>query len=468
MLKVNGLRYWIIAGYLIPILLSLLVAGIVSSNVEKVRRTTLEFQTSGDALQAINNLALATKDLTIAARGYILVKNPQSREMYQTAESLYQEALVDVKTLITNRELIQDLDSLTASVDQLEQYYSALFKLINDNQVDQALEIWKQGKGTELSTTVLEKTQKFIDLETQQVEEHHQRQNDALDHLINTVWSGTGATIFCSVLLGIGLITLIFKRINQEASQILQASQELVSVMGSQERVTAQQASSVNETTASMDELGASSRQSAEQASTAAAGANQVLLLAGGYQKLSFETESSLSLKIKMEQLQQQIMRLSEHLGQIYSITAVVTDLASQTNMLALNASVEAARAGDNGKGFGVVASEIRKLADQSRRSAEKISSIVTDIQTAANLTVRVTEDGSKSVREIIQAINDVAVNLQQISLNTKQQSIAVEQVVDAMNNLNFVSTEIAASINQTKQGVQKLNETAKNLQTLV
>ncbi|MGL5132863.1 MAG: methyl-accepting chemotaxis protein [Planktothrix sp.] len=468
MLKVNGLRYWIIAGYLIPILLSLLVAGIVSSNVEKVRRTTLEVQTAGDAMQAINNLALATKDLTIAAQGYILVKNPQSRELYKTAESLYREALVDVKTLITNREVIQDLDSLTASVDQLEQYYSALFKLINDNQVDQALEIWKQGKGTQLSTTVLEKTQKFIDLETQQVEEHHQRQNDALDHLINTVWSGTGATIFCSVLLGIGLITLIFKRINQEASQILQASQELVSVMESQERVTAQQASSVNETTASMDELGASSRQSAEQASTAAAGANQVLLLAGGYQKSSVETESSLSLKIKMEQLQQQIMRLSEHLGQIYSITGVVTDLASQTNMLALNASVEAARAGDNGKGFGVVASEIRKLADQSRRSAEKISSIVTDIQTAANLTVRVTEDGSKSVREIIQAINDVAVNLQQISLNTKQQSIAVEQVVDAMNNLNFVSTEISASINQTKQGVQKLNETAKNLQTLV
>ncbi|MGL4499462.1 MAG: methyl-accepting chemotaxis protein [Planktothrix sp.] len=468
MLKVNGLRYWIIAGYLIPILLSLLVAGIVSSNVEKVRRTTLEVQTAGDAMQAINNLALATKDLTIAAQGYILVKNPQSRELYKTAESLYREALVDVKTLITNREVIQDLDSLTASVDQLEQYYSALFKLINDNQVDQALEVWKQGKGTELSTTVLEKTQKFIDLETQQVEEHHQRQNDALDHLINTVWSGTGATIFCSVLLGIGLITLIFKRINQEASQILQASQELVSVMESQERVTAQQASSVNETTASMDELGASSRQSAEQASTAAAGANQVLLLAGGYQKSSVETESSLSLKIKMEQLQQQIMRLSEHLGQIYSITGVVTDLASQTNMLALNASVEAARAGDNGKGFGVVASEIRKLADQSRRSAEKISSIVTDIQTAANLTVRVTEDGSKSVREIIQAINDVAVNLQQISLNTKQQSIAVEQVVDAMNNLNFVSTEISASINQTKQGVQKLNETAKNLQTLV
>lgn len=468
MLKIKGLRYWIIAGYLIPILLSILVAGVVSSNVEKVRRTTLDVQNSSDAMQAINDLALATKDLTIAARGYILVKNPQSHELYKTAESHYKQALIDVKRLVPNPEMIQDLESLTTSVDELEQYYAALFKLINNNQVNQALEIWKQGKGTELSTQILEKTQKFIALEVQQVEIYHQRQNDALDRLMNTVWSGTGAMVFCSVFLGIALITLIFKRINQEASQILQASQELVSIVESQERVTVQQASSVNETTASMDELGASSRQSAEQASTAAAGANQVFLLAGGEQKSSFETSHNFSLKIKMEQLQQQIMRLSEHLGKIYNITNVVTDLASQTNMLALNASVEAARAGDSGKGFGVVASEIRKLADQSRKSAEKISLIVTDIQTATNLTVRVTEEGSKSVEDIVHAIDDVAINLKQISLNTQQQSIAVEQVVDAMNNLNFVSKEMATSINQTKQGVQKLNETAKNLQTLV
>jgi methyl-accepting chemotaxis protein len=166
-----------------------------------------------------------------------------------------------------------------------------------------------------------------------------------------------------------------------------------VTIIEDQERVTVQQATSVNETTASMDELGASSRQSAEQAATASAGANQVLWLAGGgVQKLALETDINLSLKIKMEQVQQQIMRLSEHLGQIYNITNVVTDLANQTNMLALNASVEAVRAGENGKGFGVVATEIRKLADQSRKSSEKISSIVSDIQTAATITVRVTE----------------------------------------------------------------------------
>lgn len=469
MLNFNRLRYWIIGGYLIPIVLFVLVTGIVSFNVEKVRKTAQEVERYNDAMQVINNLASATKDITIAARGYILNKNSQSNQLYQNAQSRYEIALKDLKPLIPDGEALKDVETLNQLMAELEEYYTLLFQLINDNQVDQALEIWKQGKGTTLSTSILEITQNIIALETQKAEEQHQRQNQALDSLLNTVWSATAIALLLSIFLGIGLITLILKRINQEAFQILQASQELVTIMESQERVTAQQATSVNQTTASMDELGASSRQSAEQAGTASAGANQVLLLAGGgSQRLWVETEINQSLKFKMEQVQQQIMRLSEHLGQIYSITNVVTDLANQTNMLALNASVEAVRAGENGKGFGVVATEIRKLADQSRKSAERISSIVTDIQTAANLTVRVTEDGSKSVQDIVRAINDVAVNLQQISLNTKQQSIAVEQVVDAMNNLNFVAKEMATSINQTKQGIEKLNETAKNLQTLV
>lgn len=469
MMQSNRLRYWIMGGYLIPILLSAIVAGIVSANVNKVRQTTQEVQRVSNAMQMINHLVLASKDMTIAARGYILQRNSESYQLYQDAQSRYQKAFTELQALIINPEIKQNLENLNETVYELEQYYSVLFKFIDDNKVSQALELWKQGKGTELSLSIFEQSQKIISLKNQRNRQENQGLNQSLDHLNYTVWIATGVALLGLFLLGVPLTNMILKRIHQEAVQILEASQELVTIIEDQERVTVQQATSVNETTASMDELGASSRQSAEQAATASAGANQVLWLAGGgVQKLALETDINLSLKIKMEQVQQQIMRLSEHLGQIYNITNVVTDLANQTNMLALNASVEAVRAGENGKGFGVVATEIRKLADQSRKSSEKISSIVSDIQTAATITVRVTEEGAKSVQDIVRAINDVAVNLQQISLNTKQQSIAVEQVVEAMNNLNCVARDMKNSINQTKQGIQKLNETAKNLQTLV
>ncbi len=232
-------------------------------------------------------------------------------------------------------------------------------------------------------------------------------------------------------------------------------------------------------------------------------------------------------IKNKVAAIAEHIMRLSEQTTQIGSITNLVTDLANQTNMLSLNAAVEAARAGENGKGFGVVASEIRKLADQSKRSAEKINTLISDIQNAINVTVMVTEEGRKNAEEGIKltqetavafnkvsqaindvvldastnvtqaindvilqasvqvnqaindvilnnqensiiAINDVVVRSQQISLTAKQQAIAIQQVVEAMNNLNQAAMETASGLNQTKAETQQLNTAALNLQTVV
>ena len=173
---------------------------------------------------------------------------------------------------------------------------------------------------------------------------------------------------------------------------------------------------------------------------------------------------------------------MSEQTNQIGNISALVSDLASQTNMLALNAAVEAVRAGEHGKGFAVVASEIRKLADESRKSAERINALVADIQTAFNSTVMATEEGTKTVKSGVEiaretadafsgvsdSVNNVVVNNQQISLNVKQQAIAVRQVVDAMNSLNTAAKETASGLSQTKVGIQKLNEAALELKSLI
>ncbi|MBD2073571.1 MCP four helix bundle domain-containing protein [Phormidium sp. FACHB-592] len=276
-----------------------------------------------------------------------------------------------------------------------------------------------------------------------------------------------------AIIFGIYFSRTIAKPLGAKIASIVNAivssSTEIAATIEQQERIASEQAVSVNQTTTTMDELSASSRQSADQAETAANGAKQVLTLVDRQNlQAGYMTSNGSSLREKVEQITDQILHLSEQTGQIGIISMLVSDLANQTNMLALNAAVEAVRAGEHGKGFGVVAAEIRKLADQSKKSAERINALVVDIKNATNSTVMVTDEGSKTVETIIAAVNDIALTSQQISLTAKQQAIAIQQVGDAMSTLNQNALQTASGITQTKVGTQKLNEAALNLKAIV
>ncbi|PLZ39476.1 chemotaxis protein, partial [Fischerella thermalis WC542] len=205
-------------------------------------------------------------------------------------------------------------------------------------------------------------------------------------------------------------------------------------------------------------------------------------LAEGGSQAVKETLEGMFILEKKVSAIAAQIVHLSEQANQIASISQIVSDLANQTNMLALNSSVEAVRAGEYGKGFAVVANEIRRLSDQSQKSAEKINVLVSKIQKAINSTVMVTEEGTKTVKTglenaqktdqafagVADAINYMVVNNQQISLNLKQQLDAIQQVVQAMDIINKGAQETAAGINQTKLGTEQLSDVALTLKRMV
>jgi methyl-accepting chemotaxis protein len=187
-------------------------------------------------------------------------------------------------------------------------------------------------------------------------------------------------------------------------------------------------------------------------------------------------------LKEKIGAVSTQILRLSEQTAHIGAIANLVADIAGQTNMLALNAAVEAARAGEHGRGFAVVAAEVRKLADQSKKSAGETNALIADIQKAINSTIMVMEDGTKTVEEsavLSRRLGDMFTSLtgtsvtvynnaQQVLLNSRQQSAALDQIINAIGNINTGTKETAAGISQTKIGVQKLSEAAQNLKAMV
>lgn len=150
--------------------------------------------------------------------------------------------------------------------------------------------------------------------------------------------------------------------------------------------------------------------------------------------------------------------------------------------MLALNAAVEAARAGEHGKGFAVVAGEVRKLAGESKKSAEQANTIISEIQKATNATIIRTEEGTKVVETVSELVRNVGVlfttlsnaagstyeSSQQVFLNAQQQASAIGQVVEAVNILNAGAVETANGIIQTKAGIEQLKITAVNLKQIL
>ena len=305
----------------------------------------------------------------------------------------------------------------------------------------------------------------------------------AIHELNRDVWILGFILLLVVAVVGFHFARTISVPINEVVNIISTSSAEIAATVNQQERIAAQQASSVNETNTTMEELEASSRQSAEQADSAAKGAQSAMALAQqGLDRVDSTLRSMEGTRERVEAIAQQILLLSEQTGQIRQITELVSDFANETKMLAMNAAVEAVRAGEHGKGFSVLAVETRKLADESKRSAGRINALVMEIQKATNSTVMATEEGGKTVDEGMKITRETAETFQgvtesihaasegalQISMNVRQQSVAVRQVVEAMQSVNIGAKESASGIGQVKTGVQTLNEAAQTLKSMI
>lgn len=435
-------------------------------NINTVNKRSEDLVASYKVNSVVSDLNVNVQSGAKSIRGYLLAKNQRSLEDYRQSQKDSKEFLAKVTTLARSEKERQSLTKLEGLLNNLTALQYDLIAKVDEGKVREAVETWIKGNVHSLVEDVVDLIEEIQLREDQIVANAVKQQQEALNVLKLTVMLASGLSLVVSVLIGIWVISRTARQMNASASAIAASTIEITTTIEQQERNTIQQASSVNQTTTTMDELAASSRQSAEQAEASAAGARQVLLLVDGRTQEGQFSQSS--LREKVGDIAAQILHLSEQTNQIGTISTLVSDLASQTNMLALNAAVEAVRAGEHGKGFAVVAAEIRKLADQSKRSAEKINVLVVDIQKSTNSTVMVTGEGTKTVEKIVDAIKTIAINGQQISLTSNQQAIAVQQVVEAMNSLNIAARETASGISQIKVGTQRLNDAAQELKAVV
>jgi methyl-accepting chemotaxis protein len=187
-------------------------------------------------------------------------------------------------------------------------------------------------------------------------------------------------------------------------------------------------------------------------------------------------------IRQETESVAESIMRLSEQSQAIGEIIATVNDLAEQSNLLAVNAAIEAAKAGEYGKGFAVVAQEVRSLAEQSKQATAQVRAILTDTQRATSAAVMATERGSKAVEAgvkqaaeagqsigmLADSITESAQAATQIAASNQQQMVGMDQVAIAMENVKQASEQTAASTRQAEITAHNLHEVGQNLRGLV
>ncbi len=253
--------------------------------------------------------------------------------------------------------------------------------------------------------------------------------------------------------------------VNGSANHILVAADEMQAGATQQDQEITNTSSAVEELTVSMKQVSNNAEASAEAARRALDAAEQ------GNRAVRDTLEGMQRIRASVQATAKKIKSLGDRSLEISEIINVINDITEQTNLLALNAAIEAARAGEAGRGFAVVADEVRKLAEHSRSATKDIAALIKAIQAETNEAVVVMEEGTKEVEggaqladqagRALDAISSVvrqsAELVQEISLASKQQVRGTEGVAHAMQIISGITRQTSQGVRQTVGTVSQL-----------
>ncbi|HKU41472.1 MAG TPA: methyl-accepting chemotaxis protein [Polyangiales bacterium] len=268
-------------------------------------------------------------------------------------------------------------------------------------------------------------------------------------------------------------IEALLQTISETAASLVSATSEILAGTTQQAAGAQEQAAAVAQTVTTVNQVVQTSEQAAERAKAVAEISTRSLEFSrAGRRVVEDSIQIMGTVKDQVESSAESILALAERAQAIGDIISTVNEIAEQTNLLALNASIEASRAGEQGKGFGVVAAEVKALAEQSKKATGQVRQILGEIQKATSSAVMNTEECSKSVntgakvitqagdsiRSLSEIIDQAAQSAAQIAASAGQQAAGTAQIHQAMKNINQVTNQNLSSTRQMEQAAKDLN----------
>jgi CHASE3 domain sensor protein len=464
----------IAAGFAVSLILLIGIGTVAYVSISKLTSTSQWVTHTHEVLEHIARVVSLLKDAETGQRGFVITGDETFLEPYQSGSAGVQNVVKELRGLTADnpneqRRIDAAEPLIAAKLAELKQ----TIDLRRSGNIDETTKVVRGGAGKKYMDD-LRKIMDEMDSEERGLLEKRAEEGDAAANGAKMVIiSGTLLCLVCVLAAGFLITRSLTRQIGRSVGQIQSSSTELQAAANQQATATKEQATAMSEISTTISELLATSRQIAESSQRVASIAAQTAAAArSGDATVAAAHDSIATIRRQVDLIVNNMLELGKKSQQIGAVLEIVAELAEQTNILAINATIEAAGANEAGKRFAVVADEIRKLADRVAGSTKEIRGLIEDVRSSVNTTIMTTEGGSKSVdagtkqfSEVAAAFGEIASLVsttteaaREIELSTKQQSTAVEQVNVAITSAAQATKETEASSGQTLQTAVELS----------
>ena len=464
--------------------------------------------TAADALSrdsAVFGQVLAGLKSGNAEMGVARVTSSAALDAVDAVDKLYADSLKEMDSILQASTDLFEVQQASASISEdsnvlledsqalFDTFGSSLARAFPNN-------LWAIGSGVAalLALIGLYFVQRRRDFETlNSTKELNQRNQEAILRLLDemgslaegdltvkaTVTEEITGAIADSINFAIEALRSLVSTINETAVQVAAAAQETQATAMHLAEAAEHQAQQITSASAQIQDVASSidqvSRNSAESADVAQ---RSVQIAAKGAEVVRQTIQGMDNIRDQIQETSKRIKRLGESSQEIGSIVELINDIAEQTNILALNAAIQAASAGEAGRGFAVVADEVQRLAERASNATKRIETLVQTIQSDTTEAVssmeqttaevvagaRLAEDAGLALGEIEKVSNDLSNLIQNISLAARQQSVAATNITATMSVIQEITTQTSQGANQTAESIGNLAQLAADLRRSV
>jgi methyl-accepting chemotaxis protein len=475
----------IIGGYVLILVILAIVTAIEFYSLNTIRSSYNEFIDVRVRLHDnAGDLKLELRNEVARYRGFCLFPKERNEFLNKLQEDYRRFATVieGMQKIIPTEEGRSMLNDIALLHVKDKENQEKAIALVQQGKVSEGLALFSQEVRL-LSDELVAKVNGFGERQIKLMAEAR----TALTATVN--WLSIVMVVFSIIAFIAGLAISFFtsrsisRQLREAVTQLSSSSAEVLTTTAQIVSGATETATAVRETTTTVEEIKQTVQVASDKAKYVSENAQRTTQISQQGKKAVEDLIAGINnIRERMESIAESTVRLSEQGQAIGEIIATVNDIADQSNLLAVNAAIEAAKAGEQGKGFSVVAQEIRSLSEQSKQATARVRTILTDIQKGTSIAVMATEQGNKavetgirqsavadeSIRVLADSVVEAAQAATQISASSQQQTAGMDQIASAMENINQATTQNLAGIKQAEQAAQNLHELAELLRSMI